>query len=227
MFVVLVMSVLALIGTGGSASATPRPASAGGNDKDCANLPNATGPAMHFSNASEQSVHVLIAPNVDWTIADLVTDVSLMAVGIGEIKGVVNAGKLPAQIATVKDIYEFLSISGKLLSGTVSAGGRSAEALTEANQLVTNFKKMSVEVPAGGCRRVSDTSVLDYLNASGLAGLAGASTKSLIAMTDDGKHVAKFNAGPDTSWIAQKDAVVQAKYGTLIQPDDKGYRQDW
>lgn len=223
---VALVSTLSLLGSAGGASAATAQVQAS-EGQNCVDLSSPTGPAMHLSNSLYQNVYVLVSPNPDWAVADLVTDVGLMFVGVGEIKAATTVGKLPATIKSVRDLFEFLKVSGGLLSGTISAGSRSAEAVLEAVQLATNFKKKSLAIPAGQCRRISDTGILDYLNASGTAGLLGAKTKSLIVMTEDGKHVAEYNADPDTSWIARPAEIARAKYGTFWQKDFAGDHYDW
>ncbi|UQX04779.1 hypothetical protein [Streptomyces sp. RerS4] len=50
---------------------------------------------------------------------------------------------------------------------------------------------------------------------------------SQLVMTEDGEHVVAVNSGEDHSWVATKEAVVRAKYGTLHEPDPASGNYPW
>ena len=182
--------------------------------------------SVYMANSSGQDIFVIAAPNPDWAIVDFLTDVGLMFVGIGEIKSVVTAARLPEALKTIKDIYEFVKIAGKLLSGTISAGTRGPEA---ALALIEAVKKNSIPIKAGEYKKVNDRGVLGmYLSASGIADLLGASTVSVMVMSGDGKQVANFNTNGDYSWIATSNKkIVRSKYGSIWQQDPGSGSINW
>ncbi|WP_407288854.1 hypothetical protein [Streptomyces sp. BP-8] len=181
----------------------------------------------HFSNDASQNVYVVLAMNPEWLAADFVADLGLMAVGIGELKAATSVTTLPETIATLKDAYTLFKLSAGVLGGTISVGGRSAEATKAAVELITKFKENAIKIEPDQTVDVRDSSLWELFNLSGWAALLGASTVSMLVMTEDGKHVAQFNSGEDDSWIATDEKVVRAKYGTLHEPDPSQGEYVW
>jgi len=181
---------------------------------------------VYFANASSKDVYIMAVENLDWIIVDVIADVALFALGIGEIKAVTGIAELPEALNTIKDIYKFLSIAVKLIGGTISIGSRSAEAIMA---VVEAFKKASIKIPCDDYKDAIDRGILGiYLSASGYAGLFGASTVTLVVMSGDGKQVSQYNTGPDYSWIAtNREVIVRSRYGTLWQEDPAEGSYDW
>lgn len=179
-----------------------------------------------MANNSGHEIYVMASLNPDWAIVDFITDIALLLVGVEEIKAVATAAELPAALNTFRDLYEFLKIAAKLLSGSFSVGSRSAEA---ALAMADAFKKVAVSIGNGDHKNVDSEGFLSiYLSASGIAGLLGASTVSLVVMSADGKQVALWNTGSDDSWIATgREKIVRSKYGTIWQEDPSAGSVDW
>lgn len=179
-----------------------------------------------MANDSGQDIYIIAAPNPDWAIADIVTDVALIFVGLTELKAVFTAAELPATIASLRDLYEFVKITGTLLSGSFSVGTRPTEA---ALKVIEAVKKNSIPIAAGDHKNIKDENFLSmYLNASGIAGMLGASTVSVMVMSGDGKQVALYNTPPDDSWIATREQkIVRSKYGSIWQKDPGAGSVDW
>jgi hypothetical protein len=170
---------------------------------------------IHIANTLPRSVWVMPSKNTSWLVADLVTDAALFAVGVGEIRAVLSGTVvLPEAIATLGDLFKFLKGAGTLLGGTIATGSRSGEAVLE---LVRHFKENAIEIPPNDFRNVLQSSLMDYLSASGLASLVGLSTITLTILSDDGLRTVQFDTSNDSSWIAIPTALVCAKFGTLWQ----------
>ncbi|KAI0777194.1 hypothetical protein BD413DRAFT_467025 [Trametes elegans] len=174
--------------------------------------------SVYMANASGQKIYTIAALNPDWAIADFITDIGLLAVGVGELKAVATAAELPEALVTFRDLYRFLKIAVQILGGTLSVGTRGPEA---ALALVDAFKKTSIPIEHGDYKNVKDENVLGiYLSASGIAGLLGASTVSVIVLSGDGKQLASWNTGSDDSWIATEEKqIVRSVYGKIWQRD--------
>lgn len=176
--------------------------------------------SVYLANDSGQDIYVMASLNPDWAIADFIVDIGLLAYGVSEIRAVVAAAELPAELKTLRDLYEFVKISGTLLGGMVATGSRPGEA---ALAVLDAFKKTAVCIPAGEYKDVEHDSVLSiYLSADGIASLFGAETVSVMVMSHVGDEVqlAMWNTGSDNSWIATKDKIiVRSKYGTIWEQD--------
>jgi len=179
-----------------------------------------------MANASDQDIYVIASLNPDWAIADFITDIGLLLVGVEELKAVTTTAELPEALVTIRDLYNFLKISAQLLSGTLSVGSRSAEA---ALALVEAFKKTSIPIASGDFKNVHDEGVLGiYLSADGIGGLLGASTVSVMVLSGDGKQLAMWNSNSDHSWIATNEQkIVRSKYGSIWQQDPDAGVQNW
>ncbi|PRY30662.1 hypothetical protein [Pseudosporangium ferrugineum] len=177
---------------------------------------------INIANASAQDIYVLAAGNTGWTIADVLGNAALMFTGLGELKGIVSAGELPAAINTIGDLYKALRVGAAL----VRAGGRGYEA---GEAVVSAFKKNSADIQNGQVKNVREQGTLStFLNPSGIAGLLGAGTVSLTVMSGDGLQVAQFDSGPDDSWIATgNQTIVRSVYGTLWDQDPAAGSQSW
>ena len=182
--------------------------------------------SVYMANGSGQNIFVMASLNPDWAIVDFITDIGLLLVGVEELKAVTMLGELPEALVTIRDLYEFLKIAAKILSGTLSVGSRGPEA---ALALVDAFSKTSIPIAYGDYKNVKDEGVLGmYLSASGIAGLLGASTVSVMVLSGDGKQLAMYNTGSDDSWIAtDRQEIVRSKYGSIWQQDPDAGRQSW
>ena len=182
--------------------------------------------SVHMANSSGQDIFVIAATNPDWAIVDFLTNAGLMLVGVGKIKAVVAASNLPKTFKTIKDIYEYAKIAGRLLSGSISAVTGGSEA---ALAFIDAVKKNSIPIKAGEFQKVNERGILGmYLSPSGIADLLGARTVSVLVMSGDGKQVANFNTNSDHSWIATRDRrIVRSRYGSIWQQDPGSGSINW
>lgn len=189
-------------------------------------MPMGVNQSVWVANDSGQDIYVIAAANPDWVIADVATDAALILVGLTELKATLTLAELPATIASFRDLYQFIKITGTLLSGSFSVGSRPAEA---ALAVIEAVKKHSIPISAGDAKDVKDANFLAmYLNASGIGGILGASTVSVMVMSADGKQVAMWNTGPDDSWIATREKnIVRSKYGSVWQHDPGAGSVNW
>ncbi|HDQ4074432.1 TPA: hypothetical protein P8O34_005831 [Pseudomonas aeruginosa] len=180
---------------------------------------------VYMANSTSKSIYVIAAPNPAWAATDFTVDLALMAAGLGEIKAAVTTATLPAELKTIKDIWSLVSISGKLLSGTVSAGTRSAEA---AQKVIQEIYKVGIAIPSNEYKDVFEQSAVEiFLSASGYAGMLGASTVSLFVYAEDTNRTASFNSDPDYSWIAKNDGIWRAEYGSVWKQQGNAPETQW
>ncbi|KXX82189.1 hypothetical protein MMYC01_201715 [Madurella mycetomatis] len=184
--------------------------------------------SVYLANDSSDDIYVIASLSPEWAFIDFVTDVGLLALGAEEIKSVVTAAELPETLATLRDLYEFIKIAAKLLGGTISVGTRPADA---ALALIDAFKKTSIRIPVQDHKKVDSEGFFSiYLNADGVASLAGAKTISLMVMQHDGSRIrlAMWDTEADDSWIATGDGlIVRSKYGTLWEQDPGAGTVEW
>ena len=163
---------------------------------------------MHFANQLNEDVYVLIAPNSDWTWADLATDLAFLAVdGIGAI----NA---------VKDVWTAIK--------TVQALG---DGIGSALKFTEFFKENGITIESGEVKNVLDKTTyenpLNYLSPSFYGTLLGASDMTVIVVTKELGKAAYFNSNSDYSWICTENGVVRAQYGHLWVQDPSEGEHDW
>jgi hypothetical protein len=179
---------------------------------------------IYIANNYNQSVYAMVTKSTEWTIADFLTNIAMFAVGIGEIKAAVSVADLPATINTVQDLFKVMKVAAQLLGGTATTGSRSAEA---ALTVVKAFKASSVQITPGQYKNVYSSDVWTYFNPSAYADLMGASTMTLLLMSDDGKNVIEFDTNSDYSWVATSSGVVRSQYGTIWTQDPNSGSFSW
>jgi|GEM_PF-6115651 len=174
---------------------------------------------VYVSNNFGENVYVLACENPYWAIADFAFDIGMIVTGFYEIKAGIEFAELPSEINTLSDLYKLLTVCGKIVSGTLSAGSRQVEA---AQTVIDQIKKNGAPVSPNDHIDASSQGVLGmFLSPSGIAGIFGASTITLVIMKEDGKGTAMFNTNPDYSWISESDGIWRAKYGHLwVHQDD-------
>ncbi|TFY83630.1 hypothetical protein EWM64_g387 [Hericium alpestre] len=125
--------------------------------------------SVFLANASGQDVYVMAGLYPDWPVAEFLNDISRLYVGVEELKGAtVEVLQLPEALITVRDLYEFLQVASKLLSGRIEIGSRSEEA---AAILRDAFKENSILIFAGNDANLKDEELLRrYLNSNGVEG---------------------------------------------------------
>ncbi|MFD7449628.1 hypothetical protein [Kitasatospora sp. NPDC059827] len=171
---------------------------------------------IHVTNEVGQDIYVMAVPRPGWALADLATDVVLLAAGVTEIKAVATAMELPESIATFADLVQFLKVASALGSGTWSVGARPAAAVRTVVEAVQHH---SVKIATGKAANLREEGLLSYLSASGIAALLGAETVSMLVMSADGKLITDFDSGPDESWIVTPDGIHRVAHGTVSAID--------
>ncbi|KAK6509234.1 hypothetical protein TWF481_003992 [Arthrobotrys musiformis] len=169
--------------------------------------------SVYMANDSRQDIYLMVSLNPDWAIVDVIADVILLFNGVEEIKAACTTLDLPAALKTLKDLYDFLKIASMVVGGMFATGSRQADALLS---FIEAFKKTSHKLEYNESVEIHSDNFLNYLNADGIAALAGAETVSVIAMSGDSKQLAFWNTNSDASWIATDvRRIVRSKYGTI------------
>ncbi|MFF2041759.1 hypothetical protein ACFVVX_15095 [Kitasatospora sp. NPDC058170] len=75
---------------------------------------------IHLTNEVGQGIRVMAVPRPGWALADLATDVVLLAVGVTETKAATSAMELPETITTFGDLVQFLKVASTPGLGTLS-----------------------------------------------------------------------------------------------------------
>jgi len=163
--------------------------------------------AIHFSNKLSEPVHVVIAPNGDWVVADVITSFAS------------GGGALFKGLTTINKVWRGIHLA----RAAGSLGGGVAK-------IAKFFEEEGTRIEPGETKLIFSTDwndplhYLSYLSPSGWGALAGASVKSIMVATKGMKQMLRFNSGDDESWISTHNAVVRAKHGSLFQEDyDEGF----
>ncbi|MCU1716157.1 hypothetical protein [Pseudomonas sp. 5P_3.1_Bac2] len=180
---------------------------------------------VYVANNTSGDISVIAAPNPNWAIADFLFDIAALTTGLTEIKSAVTTAELPAQIKTFSDLSNLLSVSAKLLSGTLSAGSRQTEA---AKAVIEQINKKGYKIKNGEFKDVFEKNFLDiYLSPSGYAGLLGAATVTLLIYSNKLVKTAHFNTDPDKSWLAESQGIWAVKYGSIWQKTGNTPENKW
>lgn len=170
--------------------------------------------SIYLANGSGQGVNIIVGLQRDWAIVDFVADIAQFCDGAGELKLLAEGADLPETLETFEDLYQYLNHASRLLSGINKV---TTEPDKAAKDFIDGFLKTSLQIPAGEYKEINDKSFIDtYLSADGLAGLFGAKTVSVIAMSQDGKQVAIWDTNVKDSWIATSNqTIVRSVFGEL------------
>lgn len=171
---------------------------------------------LKLLNQSGQGIHVMAAPGLGWAITDFAFDVAMLALGVTELKAIAATAELPATINTVAEFIQFLEIVVQLGLATAGTALRPVEAV---QTVMEQFYKVSKAVPNGEAKDIYDKGFFDiYLSPSGLAGMMGAKTLTLIIISDDGKRLAHFDTEPDDTWTVTANNEIDASPSNLDWP---------
>jgi hypothetical protein len=67
-----------------------------------------------------------------------------------------------------------------------------------------------------------------YLTPSGIAGMVGVKTISMMVLSGDGKQLAMWSTSSDESWITtSQQMTVRSKYGSIWQQDLGSGTEEW
>lgn len=180
---------------------------------------------IHIANAYDKNSYVFVSKTMSWSVIDIIGDIGSFAIGIGEIKALINVGKLPKTVSTAKEFHQFMKILYKLLKGMGGTAGKSVEAVQEA---VEQLIKQSIKISPNEFKDIKDTSWFDWTDPSSIIGeVLGADTINLTVATDNGAKIVNFSANQDESWIITSSGVVRSKYGTIwVQAPEEG-KHEW
>lgn len=164
---------------------------------------------VNVANDTDSTVKVLVSPNKDWKIADLI-------VGFGGIVidgiGVINA---------VKDLENLFS-EAKL----------AGDAVQFFENIESLFTSHGINVAPRTVKDVNDHGLanpFDYFTPSGWAAVCGGSDLTLTVLminNDSTKQLAQFNTNSDWSWIIHGDRINRSKKGHKWM-DDPSHEKPW
>jgi len=181
-----------------------------------------------MADASGQDIFVMAALSQDWPIFDFVADAALLLAGVQGIlaASIAEAADLPAVVKSFSDLYQYLKVAVQLLSRTDRVA---SDAKGAAQVLVDAYTNTSIQITFNDYKNVQEEGVLDvYLSPSGIAGLLGAKTVSVMVLSRDGKQLAMWDTGDDDSWIAtNQQTIVRSVYGSIWQQDPSSGSEDW
>jgi len=160
---------------------------------------------IHVANSTNEELILMVAPNSDWAIGDIVGSVvQLLASAASTV--VTLGGTAPTTFAAL-----FSCIN--LIRGGISAGFNLADVLKQNG---------GISIAPGQVTEVFNRGMANpfkYLNSSQWGALFGGSDMTLAITNKSLTRQAVFNTNSDYSWIVTKNEVVRAKYGSLWQED--------
>lgn len=183
---------------------------------------------VYMADDSGQAIFVMAALSEEWAIVDFITDATLLVTGATGFAAatVEEVADLPAVVNTFGDLYQYIKAAVQLISRTDSVDSRARSA---AQVLVDAYTNTSIQIASNDYKNVQEEGVLNtYLTPSGIAGLLGAKTVSVMVLSGDGKQLAMWDTGADDSWIAtNQQTIVRAAYGSIWQQDPSSGTEDW
>lgn len=160
---------------------------------------------IHVANSTNEELIVMVAPNPDFAIGDIVGSVvQLLASAAATV--VTLGGAAPTTFAA------FFSCIN-LIRGGISSGLNLFDVLKQSGG-ITIAPGQVTEVFTRGM-----ANPFKYLNASQWGTLFGASDMMLAITNKSLTRQVVFNTNSDYSWIVTQNQVVRAKYGSLWQQD--------
>jgi hypothetical protein len=178
------------------------------------------GTHVYIANGLNQDVYVIPSQKPEWMLADLGFNVALLMMGLIELKSAIGLADLPQTVRTVDNLWQFATVLIDLGIKRVYPLANRVKVI--ADQMMDQFRAVSLKVPAGQCVDVLNlSSFSNYTSLSGnFSQFLNVSTFHILAVTDDGKNVAFGNTGSDHSWIIQEDRMVRSLYGGSVWLED-------
>lgn len=173
-----------------------------------------TGHKIHFANELSEDVFILVAPNKDWAMADLVIDAALASSTLSF-----------ALLAKSFGDFTLLLLQLAMYKATKDSDNESVRAGVKAF-----FKEFASCLPAQTVEKVFGQTKLNpvkYLSGSTYGALLNASNMSVIIVNQSLTKAAAFNTNSDWSWIVTEEGVVRAKYGKLWEEDRAAGFYSW
>lgn len=184
--------------------------------------------SVYMADASGQDIYVMAALTREWAILDFVADAALLVAGVEGIveAAVADAAGLPGAIKSFSDLFDYLKVAVQIIS---SADRAESGASSAAQALVNAYQNTSIPIANNDYKDVQKEGVLSiYLSPSGIAGLLGAKTVSVMVLSGDGKQLAMWDTGDDDSWIAtDQQTIVRSVYGSIFKQDPGSGSEDW
>ena len=181
---------------------------------------------VHVANRSSYDVRVIVVPNKDWVIADIVTALATTVV-TAIATGGTSLGTVPAQIKTFSDLWELVTLLKTL--------GTMGSVLYKDGVLLELFEKATIKISPGEFKNVLEKVLynpLDYLGPSGWAAISGASDVTLGVFlwnkaSDVVVKTTQFNTNSDYSWLVDDAGVHRVKYGHIWVLQEGGTTHHW
>jgi len=184
---------------------------------------------VYLANASGQDNYAMAVLTPEWALIDFITGaaMSVLLAGVEEFEAVVVDGaELPSALNTLSDLFGYLKVAVRFIN-QISSTDRKVTA--GAQLLMKAFQNTSNLIAFNAYDDVASEDFLKmYLTPSGIAGMAGAKTTSLLVLSGDGKQIAMWNTGSDDSWITtDQQTIVRSKYGSIWQQDPGSGTEEW
>jgi hypothetical protein len=184
---------------------------------------------VYLANASGQDNYAMAALSSEWALIDFITEgaLSVLLAGVSEIEAVAeDVAELPTALNSLGDLFAYLKVAVQFLSKTSTTDRR---VNTAAQSLVNAFKNTSNQIAFNTYKNVESEDFFNmYLTPSGIAGMAGAKTISMMVVSGDGKQLAMWDTGSDDSWITTgQQTIVRSKYGSIWQQDPGSGTEEW
>ncbi|KAJ3497465.1 hypothetical protein NLG97_g1881 [Lecanicillium saksenae] len=175
---------------------------------------------VYLANGADANLRVMVGLKSGWAKADAFTDASLMIASTAVLAlatGGAGLAAAPVAASTMADV-------GAAMFYSAGLGFKGFEAA----QMIEAFKTSSVPVAPQQYADIYDESFFrQYLSPSGIAGMVGAETVSVVILNEATKQVASFDTGPDESWIVKSDKIVHSIYGSIWQEDSSKPSVSW
>ncbi len=185
------------------------------------------GQNIYIANNTNSDIHVLVAPNPYWQIADLLIDTTLDCIPgldiLGAAMEVMEGVEFVTTIKNVVDLVKVLKYSGKVIEKAheIYGGiGEINEARDKANKIFSSFQDSTKNISPGESANVSSTSFLDYCSPSGIGSLLSSEVSYIQLVITKDNLVVDFFANNDLSWIVNNGDVVRSRYGGNIWDQD-------
>jgi len=183
---------------------------------------------VYLANASGQDNFAMAALKPEWVLADVITAgaMTVLLDGVGEFAAVVDEAELPSALSSLDDLFGYLKVAVQFIS---KASSTTRNVINGAQSLVNAFQNVSYPIAFNDYKDVASEDFLKmYLTPSGIAGMTGTKTASLLVMSGDGKQLAMWSTGSDESWITtDQQTIVRSKYGTIWQQDPGSGTEVW
>jgi hypothetical protein len=181
---------------------------------------------VHIANQTGMFVRVIVVPNKDYIIGDMVATIATSIASAIATDGA-SLGEIPAEIKSFSDLMKLIN----LVKTMGSMGGM----MYKEGELCELFNKTTIKIPPFKVENVLKKELynpLDYLGPSGWAAIFGGKdvTLAIILWNDASNKVLEithFNTNSDHSWLVDGSGVHRVKYGHLWEVQEGGPTHNW